>query len=147
MLVIIRLNKKIILWALENFFAETNPPEGIVVAEDPKIAAIEYSYTWENISENWANLIRVMQDRRMYGADFLSTARGIRVDNTTLTLYFSESDVKLVSKDDIKQSIVNNLKQFIKLPETFSLSFERIDLTKDDRKHSKLIRHFKREGK
>jgi DEAD/DEAH box helicase domain-containing protein len=142
-----KIDKKIILWALENFFAETNPPEGIVVSEDPKIAVIEYSYTWENISEDWTKLVRLMRDRRMYGADFLSTASGIRVDNTTLTLYFPESDLKLVSKDNIKQSIVNNLKQFIKLPDTFSLSFEMIDITKDDRKHSKLIRHFQREGK
>ena len=142
-----KIDKKIILWALENFFAETKPPKDIVVAEEPKIASIEYSYNWENISEDWAKLVRLMQDRRMYGADFISTAREIRVNNTTLTLYFPESDVKLADKDEINQSIVNNLKQFIKLPDKFSLSFESIDSIREDRKHSKLIRHFQREGK
>jgi DEAD/DEAH box helicase domain-containing protein len=142
-----KIDKKIILWALENFFAETKPPKDIVIFEEPKIASIEYPYTWENISEDWAKLVRLIQDRRMYGADFISTAREIRVNNTTLTLYFPESDVKLADKYEIKQSIVNNLKQFIKLPDKFSLSFESIDSIHEDRKHSKLIRHFQREGK
>ena len=142
-----KIDKKIILWALENFFAETKPPKDIVVAEEPKIASIEYSYTWENISEDWAKLVRLMQDRRMYGADFISTAKEIRFNNTTLTLYFPESDVKLADNEEIKQSIVNNLKQFIELPDRFSLSFESIDIINEDRKHSKLIRHFQREGK
>lgn len=142
-----KIDKKIILWALENFFVETKPPEDIVVSEEPQMGLIEYSYTWENITEEWANLVKLMRERRIYGADFLSTAKDISVNNTTLTLYFPESNLKLADKDEIKQSIVNNLNQFIKLPDKFVLSFMSIDTTHEDRKHSKLIRHFKREGK
>jgi len=138
-----RIDKKIILWALENLFVETNPPKDLIIPEEPKIEQIEYEYTWDKIVEDWMDLVERMKNYKMFGANFLSTAKSISVENTSLILYFPISAVKIADKDEIKQAINNSLAQFMRLPKGFSLSFKSIDSTNENRKHFKLMRHFK----
>ena len=89
-----------------------------------------------------------MKKHKIYGANFLSTAKSISVENASLILYFPTSAVRIADKHEIKQAISNSLAQFMRLPKGFSLSFESIDSTNENRKHFKLMRHFKdkREG-
>lgn len=138
-----RIDKKIILWALENFFVETNPPKDLIVPEKPKIEQIKYKYTWDKIVEDWVDLVELMKNHKIYGANFLSTAKSVSVENASLILHFPTSAAKIADKDEIKQAISNSLAQFMRLPKGFSLSFKSIDSANENRKHFKLMRHFK----
>ncbi len=141
------VDKRLILWALENLLVETSLPEDFILHNEKNIGLIPYKFTWENIVEEWEKLVTVMGEKGINTSGFLSAVKGIRVNNSILTLDLPKSIVKLFDKDKLKREITNNLKMFIELPQEFVLSFESKEGVNEERKKIKLMRHLKRETK
>lgn len=138
-----KIDKKIILWALENLFVETDPPKDLMVSQEPIIGRVEHPFTWEKIEDDWPKLIDLMERQKNFGANLLSKATRLCVENASLILYFPESIVKLADKEEIKRAIINSLGQHLELPQGFTLLLESEAIADEGRKRSKLLRHFK----
>jgi len=137
-----RIDKKIVLWALENLFVETDLPKDLLVSEEPRIGRVEHPFTWEKIEDDWPKLIDLMERHGSFGANLLSKATRFCVENASLILYFPESIVKLTDKEETKRAIINSLGQYMHLPLGFTFLLESEAVADEGRKRIKLIRHF-----
>lgn len=138
-----KIDKKIILWALENLFVETDPPKDLIVSEEPRIERVEYPFTWGKIEDDWPKLIDMMERHRNFGTNLLRKAIKLCVEDANLTLYFPKSILNLAEKEETKRAIINSLGQHMELPQGFALLFESEAVTDEGKNRIKLMRYFK----
>lgn len=139
-----KIDKRVILWAWENIFKTTSPPSDIKIMEDLAADTLQMPFSWDAISDRWADLIKLMQRNRVSGAEFLGTITEVSLDKNALILRVPQSTQKILENAQIKQSLINSLSQFVELPSDFELKFEGSIVSSNKRNSSKLMRRFKK---
>ena len=136
-----RIDKKLIIWALENLFQNSQYNGQIALLPKAKISKIKFKYNFETIEKKWGDLVKTMIEKGVYGANFLDKAEDVSIVGDKLILYFPQSVVKLVDRNEIKLLIINNLAQFVDLPSLFEISFKNTKNSENPLKRKKLVNH------
>lgn len=138
-----RLDKKLILWGLENFFEQTEPPTNISTKNEPETFVIEKEFTFEKICEKWPEFQQYIAQTGGVMSSFLSqVVKGVRIDGTKLILQL-ENEITLnqaQSPENIVQ-VMNILIQHIAVPYNFDIEYELQEEGKKDI-NEKIARHF-----
>lgn len=138
-----KIDKKLIIWALENLSKKNNYNGRIATSPKEKISTTKFKYNFNTIEKNWRDLVNTMMKKGVFGAKFLDRAEKVSVDEETLVLYFPKNVVKLFDRNEIKVLITNNFAQFVDLPSGFAINFKNSKNGDNALKRKKLVTHLK----
>ena len=138
------LDKRIVLWGLENLLEESEPPEGIVVPEKPVIPEIEKEFKIDTISERWKDFqVFIGQTGESMSLFLSQLVSAVRVDEKKLILIVNDAMALLQANDSAnKQQIKNTLLTYIEMPSSMSVEFE-LGNSSESENQQKLARHFR----
>jgi DEAD/DEAH box helicase domain-containing protein len=117
-----RINKHLILWALRNFYKEIPLPKNIKLdGVFSSVPAPTIMIDWNQLENQWQEVLSRFEKENRFGARFLKQTSSIAIRNNKLTLYYSNSILKLAQKPEVIEGIQDELGRIVKLPEHFEL--------------------------
>lgn len=144
-----RVNKDIVIWAMENFLTASVPPEyaGLNVSQkEPEIRKRPTLYTLEDIEEKWEEVVLTMSDNRFYGHAIFSAVLKVSLTDKSLHLYVSSDLENILNKEEVIAKLRGSLSTIIDFPADVTLSLKFNKNLYSDKKVLKLKRHLQSKG-
>ncbi|TKG93771.1 DEAD/DEAH box helicase [Puteibacter caeruleilacunae] len=121
-----RINKHLILWALRSFYKEIPLPKDITIdgLKNYQKRAIP-KIQWSDLKEEWDEVVNRVEERQLFGANFLKQCTGAQFKSSQLILFYPESSLKMAQKPEVIKGITVTLSKLVNLPQHFELIFQR----------------------
>lgn len=117
-----RINKHLILWALRSFYKEMELPKNIHIDGLEKFQKNDkLKLEWNQIKDNWQKILDRFDKENLFGARFLKQSTSLELKSSKLTLYYSNSSLKMAQKNDVIEGLKSELAKVIELPDHFEL--------------------------
>lgn len=145
-----KLDKKMVLWGLENLLEEWDTPMGAKVAPYAPVTVRKKEFAIVDLPEQWDTFcMRVKENGEAFGA-FLNTVPEVEVEGSTLILSVTNTFyMGWVSDPANKQSLMNIINYYVDVPGTLRLEVKMADIVGDygtdekQRNREKLERRYK----
>ncbi len=116
-----RIDKHVIIWALENFDTLTNPPNGIQINQN-KNQIIQH-FDFKDIPEKWNDIVNIICNENLCGSSILKAGKSISLDDNSMTITLSSGLQKLIEQSNMIENISKSISSIVTTPSSFKLSF------------------------
>ncbi len=136
-----RIDKKLILWALRNFYKELASPITGVIGEriNRKQESNLPKIPWAEIKNNWDEVLKRFSDEDRFGAKFLNEVIKVEQTSEILMLYLPSATLKIANNQTVIKGLKSELTYIAETPEVFDISL-RAGTETDVRKEIKIRR-------
>ena len=138
-----RLDKRIVLWGLENLYEESDPPVDMNTLSIPDAPIIEKPFEYETLCENWSEFQQFIMNTGEATSQFLSqVVISAKKDGSKLILLVNSAIALMQAQsDENMRQIKNIIMAYVNAPRDLSIEFE-ISNASDNDNQEKLARHF-----
>lgn len=137
------LDKRVVLWGLENFYEESDPPVDMNTLSAPEAPMVEKPFDFESLCEKWSDFQQFIRETGEATSRFLSqVVIGAKKDGSKLILLVNSAIALMQAQsDENMQQIKNVIMAYVNAPRDLSIEFE-ISNASDNDNQEKLARHF-----
>ena len=138
-----RLDKRIVLWGLENLYEESEPPIDINILSAPDAPVIEKPFDYETLCEKWKEFQQFIAETGEATSQFLSQiVVGAKTEGSKLILQVQSPVARMQAQsEENKRQIENIIMAYVAVPAEFTVDYELIDISSNENQE-KLARHF-----
>ena len=130
------LDKKIVLWGLQNMVKELEAPKEMKLAEYAKRLFIRKAFVYQNLPEQWQEFCKYLKANGDSMAQFLSSVEKVEQEGNSLTLYVDNTFLRdWILQDENRKSISNIVKFYSDAPQSL-----RLEVQTTEEKDSRSIR-------
>ncbi|WP_430972283.1 DEAD/DEAH box helicase [Sunxiuqinia rutila] len=133
-----RIDKKLILWALRNFYKELQSPLAGVDLKGPRKTNLPI-IKWDAIKSNWEGLLDRFNQESRFGAKFLKEVSRVEQSAEKITLYLPPAILKIANTETVIKGLKKELSAVVDVPVSYTLSLQAASET-DLRKELKIRR-------
>lgn len=113
------LDKKVVLWGLENLLEESQPPKDVKVAERPKHIYKRKTYTFQTLPEKWDDFCKYLSENGDQFAGFCQTVKNVEIRGNVIAFEIQNAFYKeWVMQEDNHKSLCNILRYYTDAPAT-----------------------------
>ena len=146
-----KLDRKWVLWGLENILAESDPPTSVESKESPEIIQEKKPFSLETLADEWDSFRKFIADSGETNSAFLSNSVSrIVLGNKQITFIVDHAiSVMMINDENNNMQIKNTLRHYVKMPRgwcfpngDFVLD-ARVENDNDPEQSEKIARHYK----
>ena len=144
-----RVDKAVIIWALENFFSESTPPENIslnVSQNKDEIRNLSTLCTLDDLEGKWEEVVSTMSDNKFYGHAIFNIVKRTSLTDKALVLYLSNELESILNKEDVVDRLRDSLAKVIDIPARMTLTLKYVKNLDSDKNIRKIKRHLQSKG-
>lgn len=117
------LDKKMVLWGLENLLKETEAPDSLKVIAEAAKPAVQKQFSFFTLPDNWENFCACVERNGDAGGAFLRTVEKVEVEGHRLRLFVGSAFYETwIMEPDNRKSIENILRYHAVCPADMKLA-------------------------
>lgn len=138
------LNKRMILWGIENMTEQSEPPADVKIAPYAPAVFQKKEFRWQDLEYQWSNFCKKAIANGAEFAQFLNTVKIVSIQDRTITLFVAHAFyMDWANTGENRKSLSNIIRYYVDTPADIQVNIQLLDESKIDKeKQDKMYRRY-----